>query len=128
METKFDAAKTSDEKYLDKILQILSNTIPEQTTDAMDDYVRTMILLYKIKDPRFRGLIEAAKDLYVYPTRDMHNSFMKELHEYKEMIHEERIKKVLNQKEQLGELPSKRRYARWILLALGILALLKLKS
>jgi len=130
MEVRFDEAKTRDEKLLDKLIDVLSESIPEQTTDTMDDYVRALNLLYKIKDPRFDGLIEKLKDLYTYPTRDTHNSFMKELHEYKEMIHEERIKKVVAQNKQLGESSKKGNTSlmKWLLLGAVIVVILKLSK
>jgi len=125
---RFDASKTKDEKILDQILTILSETIPEQIADTMEDYVKVLNLLHRIKDPQFSPLINQLKDLYAYPTRDTHNAFMQELHEYKEMIHENRIQNVIRQNKQLGDTTkSSKSVIKWLVAGAVILVILKFR-
>lgn len=101
MKVEFDKQKTKDERLLEKAISVLDHTQPEQTTDAMSDYITIMCILKNVKNQwRFAPAQELLNKLYIRPERRLHNELVVELHELKEELHEERIKFITD--KQLG--------------------------
>jgi hypothetical protein len=86
-------SSTRDEKSLDVALKILSRAVPESQTDAMSDYSKSLRFLRQIKDPRIQPLISELEDVYAYPERQTHNSVISGLHDFREKLHEEKLKR-----------------------------------
>jgi hypothetical protein len=98
----YDAGKTVDEGILEQALEILNSTIPEQTEDAMEDYINVIRILKKSNDFRLQHGINVLKRLYIYPNRKEHNNLLSDLHEFKEEMMEERLEKILDDKSLSG--------------------------
>lgn len=106
MKTDFDDYKTKLEKRTDSAISILSHTYPEQKADAMEDYMKVLVMYKSIHDWRAQPIRNLLNALYVYPNRKQHNELLTEVHNLKEELHEERISKTLAAKAaktQLGE-------------------------
>lgn len=100
MKTNFDESKSKIERLLDRTIEILERTHPEQTADAMSDYTRVLGLLSPVADDyQIKPITVLLKRLYVYPNRPEHNELLIEVHELKEMLHELRINESLTRKE-----------------------------
>jgi hypothetical protein len=108
MKTDFDKYKTKLEKRTDSAISILSHTYPEQKSDAMQDYMKVLVMYKFSKDWRVQPIRNLLDALYVYPNRKQHNELLTQVHELKEELHEERISKTLAAdpkkvgKQQLG--------------------------
>jgi len=101
MKTQFDKSKSRDERIVEKAVVVLENTHPEQTADAMGDYVSVICILNNVKDKnRVAEIQTMLKTLYMRPERNLHNNLLIELHDLKEELHEARIKTVVD--KQLG--------------------------
>jgi len=99
---KFDAAKSEDEKIVDKAIDLLDKTIPEQKFDAMDDYVKLQVILNKCSHPAKVELIEMLQELHSMPVRSLHNDFKIQLHSFKEELHSDRLHRELTKNKQLS--------------------------
>lgn len=97
---KFDKDKSSLEITIERAIDILSRTYPEQIHDAMTDYVKVLSMIRPYKDWRVFNIIDKLERLYVYPNRSEHNSMINEVHELKEELHEERVQKSFLKKRQ----------------------------
>ena len=95
--SSFDKNKSLLEKKIEQCINILTRTYPEQLQDAMQDYLKIILILNPIKqnDWRVISLLSRLDRLYVYPNRKEHNELVNEIHEVKEELHEARIQKNL---------------------------------
>lgn len=93
---KFDNIKSSDEKKIERIVMVLTPTIPEQVEGAMEDYLVALPLARKVKDWRITPVINLLESLYVYPQRTEHNELLREVNDLKDELIEERIQRVLS--------------------------------
>lgn len=92
---RFDKDKSQLEVSIEKCIEILSRTYPEQVQDAMEDYVKVLVLLRKQEDWRVLDIVDQLQRLYVYPNREEHNHMLNDVHELKEELHEERVQQSL---------------------------------
>lgn len=125
---KVDHAKEANEKLLEKAVEVLSHTIPEQKVDAMKDYHKVMRTLERGDDWRFKPILAKLQMLYMYPGRKLHNEMIVELHELLEELREKRINQMIEnqRKKDLGEvsLSSGKVASSWpLLLLLGVVVL-----
>jgi hypothetical protein len=91
------------EKRIEKAIEKLATTYPEQTYDAMSDYLAAYSILKPLKNEwRVKGIIKQLKGLYIYPTRDQHNALIGDLHGVKEVLNESSISKRLKAKTLSG--------------------------
>lgn len=100
MKTNFDQQKTQVEKAVDSCIAAVEVTHPEQRYDAMADYVEGLRALSPVSnDPMVAPLVYQLRQLFIYPTRQEHNKFIIELHDLKELLHEQRLHDVLTRKQ-----------------------------
>lgn len=100
METNFDETKSKLEQLLDSSIATLERTHPEQTSDAMSDYVKVLQTLSPVSDDyQVKPITDLLKRLYVFPNRKEHNKLLLVIHEMKELLHELRINEALTTQE-----------------------------
>lgn len=127
MKTDFDDYKTKLEKRTDSAISILSHTYPEQKTDAMEDYMKVLVMYKPIDDWRVQPIRNLLDKLYVYPNRKQHNELLSLVHELKEELHEERISKTLANsaaKTQLGEERKPKNKTNYLIAAVVLIVLI----
>lgn len=125
---KVDHAKEANEKLLEKAVEVLSRTIPEQKVDAMKDYHKVTRTLEKGTDWRFKPILAKLQMLYMYPGRKLHNAMIVELHKLLEEVREKRINQMIeNQRNKdLGDtsVTTSKVASNWpLLLILGVIIL-----
>jgi hypothetical protein len=133
MTTNFDEKKSKIERLLDRAISSLERTHPEQTSDAMGDYVKVLRLLSPISnDYRVKPITVALRRLYIYPNRPEHNEMLLELHDLKETLQEHRVNSVLTRKEtskiarkSLGDASKPRTWPWLIISAIAIFVILR---
>ena len=100
MKTNFDQQKTPIERAVDSCISAVEVTHPEQRYDAMADYVEALRALSPVSnDPMVAPLVYQLRQLFIYPTRQEHNRFIIELHDLKELLHEQRLHDILTTKQ-----------------------------
>mgnify|MGYP001493660939 FL=1 len=97
---RVDQHKSRLELDVSRIANLLANTIPEQTFDAMSDYILTLVEARKIPDWRFGSIVSTLEKLYVYPNREDHNKLLIEISDLQEELSESRIDKVLENRSK----------------------------
>lgn len=113
MKPEFDKLKSRDERMVEKAVAVLERTHPEQTADAMGDYISVICILNNVKNKnRVAELQAMLKTLYVRPERALHNNVLIELHDLKEELHEARIKEVVD--KQLGDDVAVEKRVKWV--------------
>jgi len=124
--TDFDSKKSRIERLLDRVIESLARTYPEQTSDAMSDYATVLRILSPVSsDMRIKPVTDLLKRLYVYPNRPEHNDLLLELHEIKEMLHEFRINDALTGEKGLGAAEKLKIWPWLVVSALAIIFLLR---
>ena len=128
---RVDQHKSRLELDVSRIANLLANTIPEQTFDAMSDYILTLVEARKIPDWRFGSIVSTLEKLYVYPNREDHNKLLIEISDLQEELSESRIDKVLENRskklKKLGEVESSPKKPWLVMLAVGIVLFWALK-
>ena len=125
-EINFDDRKSKVEKLLDRVVDSLERTHPEQTEDAMSDYANVLRILSPIsEDINIKPITDMAKRLYVYPNRPEHNELLVEVHDLKEMLHEMRIDSTLKENTDLGDTENPKMWPWLVISAIAIIFLFK---
>jgi hypothetical protein len=133
MTANFDEKKSKIERLLDKSISSLEQTHPEQTSDAMEDYVKVLRILSPVSnDYRVKPITVALRRLYIYPNRPEHNEMLLELHDLKETLHELRVNSILTNEEtskvarkSLGNTLNPRTWPWLIIAAIAIFVILR---
>lgn len=128
---KIDQHKSRLELDVSRVASLLANTIPEQTFDAMSDYILALVEAQKNPDWRLGSVVSKLKKLYLYPNREDHNKLLMEIGDLQEELSEERINKVLESRskklKKLGEIDSSQKKPWLVVLATGIILFWALK-
>ena len=128
---KIDQHKSRLELDVLRVANLLANTIPEQTFDAMSDYILALVEARKNPDWRLGSVVSKLKKLYLYPNREDHNKLLMEISDLQEELTEERINKVLEGRskklKKLDGVDSNQKKPWLVVIATGIVLFWALK-
>ena len=128
---KIDQHKSRLELDVLRVANLLANTIPEQTFDAMSDYILALVEARKNPDWRLGSVVSKLKKLYLYPNRKDHNELSMEISDLQEELTEERINKVLEGRskklKKLDGVDSNQKKPWLVVIATGIVLFWALK-
>ena len=128
---KIDQHKSRLELDVLRVANLLAYTIPEQTFDAMSDYILALVEARKNPDWRLGSVVSKLKKLYLYPNRKDHNELSMEISDLQEELTEERINKVLEGRskklKKLDGVDSNQKKPWLVVIATGIVLFWALK-